>query len=296
MPYLANADTGSSIDDAAAAYLLGPEFDMVVDGLSENAQRQGPFYGPQNLASSLYGGIAPAAQTGQSLNWNRDLVAFFPNTPSQSEEEAYDTEDNCSPSAPSLAPPLQSSEWSLGRYGTSEEFNDEDMGSNFARIVPSCLDLSGQPLPKKLWSPSNNRLKLRAAQIAKPHKRRQKFPIQVVKEFPKQNDRPQRCREPDCDYACNRPEHLRRHEASKHCKEFDGGPEMLPCAFEGCKDRRTGRHREIQARMDNLKAHYTKTHFRYGNSEKGGKNDRKSMKEAYEMGLSEYDSRWTLLL
>lgn len=95
-----------------------------------------------------------------------------------------------------------------------------------------------------------------------------------------------------CDYKCNRPERLKRHQLSVHA-EF---PEMHPCAFDGCKDRKTGRHREILARSDNLRAHYTKTHFRYGSSEKGGKNERKSMKAAHDMGLHEYDDRWTLLL
>ena len=103
------------------------------------------------------------------------------------------------------------------------------------------------------------------------------------------------CDRPDktpCSYACNRREHLHRHVLAKHT-EF---PEPYECAFPDCIDKKTGKRRIIMARNDNFKAHYTRTHFSYGTTEKSGKNRRKSMKVSFENGLRESDNRWTRML
>lgn len=95
-----------------------------------------------------------------------------------------------------------------------------------------------------------------------------------------------------CDYACNRPEHLKRHCNAKH----DEKKELYRCKFPDCIDKKTGERRIIQSRGDNYKAHYTKTHFSYGSTEKTGKNQRKSMKMSVEEGLRSIDARWALML
>jgi hypothetical protein len=97
-------------------------------------------------------------------------------------------------------------------------------------------------------------------------------------------------------YACNRPEHMKRHCAAKHPRESGYLQEVFTCEFEDCIDKKTGKRKVIVARGDNFKAHYTKTHFSYGNTEKSGKNVRKSMKMSIEKGLRGYDARWTLML
>ena len=97
----------------------------------------------------------------------------------------------------------------------------------------------------------------------------------------------------DCCYACTRAEHLKRHQASgKHNKS----PFIYYCKFEDdCTDKEGG-PRRIIARNDNYKAHYTKTHFTYGATEKSGKNIRFSMKRSIKEGLRDMDYRWALLL
>jgi len=99
-------------------------------------------------------------------------------------------------------------------------------------------------------------------------------------------------------YACNRPEHLRRHIEALH-PEFEAEhgyhKKEYPCKFADCIDKKKGR-RKVIPRGDNYKTHYTKTHFSYGNTEKSGKNVRKSMKMSIEEGLRDVDARWILML
>ena len=96
----------------------------------------------------------------------------------------------------------------------------------------------------------------------------------------------------DCPYACNRPEHLKRHKKSCHNPK----PDLFKCHFSDCEDKKKKQRRTIVARHDNFKAHYFRTHFTYGASEKSGKNIRRSMKVSFEQGLKDFDHRWTMLL
>ena len=96
-----------------------------------------------------------------------------------------------------------------------------------------------------------------------------------------------------CGQKCNRSEHLTRHRNSKH------NPKPLEhlCKFEDCfQDKTTKERKKIVERMDNFKAHFWKTHFSYGHSEKSGKNKRKSMKVSIENDLRKFDYRWTSML
>ena len=95
-----------------------------------------------------------------------------------------------------------------------------------------------------------------------------------------------------CTYACNRPEHLTRHVNAKHNPD----PKRFMCKFPDCIDKKSGERRIIVGRNDNYKAHYTKTHFSYGNTEKSGKNIRQSMKASIEKGLRDVDFRWNMML
>ena len=64
---------------------------------------------------------------------------------------------------------------------------------------------------------------------------------------------------------------------------------MIPCHFISC-------NRKIKDRPDNMRAHLQTTHFRYGKTERGGKNRRFSMKDSMEIGRMLDDARWALLL
>ena len=89
-----------------------------------------------------------------------------------------------------------------------------------------------------------------------------------------------------CEDRFKRPEHLKRHE-KKHIPEEEAV--MLACCFPECT-------RKIKDRSDNMRAHLQVTHFKYGKSERGGKNSRFSMKKSMDMNLRSEDVRWTLLL
>ena len=327
--YIASTDAESLITDGAAVCTPGGEFTMVIDGYTGRAPRQWQSYGPQNDTLPLYERAAQPAQIDESTIWGRGLGTDFsipmaaptshtlePGQPlfgdtqptifgavSQPNTAAYDSADSSSPNAPSLEPPF---ELCPGEYDPEVEFADDYMVSNAPTVRRSYLPIRqppkdsshnskrsrGSPLKIYTLSPSSDdelEYDHAASPIFKSRNRRQKQRQGTAYKIEK--DKPHRCR--CCPYACNRPEHLRRHEESKHRGE---DLIMLPCAFPGCKDRKLDKHREIIARFDNLKAHYTKTHFKYGSTEKGGKNERKSMKAAQEMGLSIYDQRWTLLL
>lgn len=97
-------------------------------------------------------------------------------------------------------------------------------------------------------------------------------------------------------YACNRQEHMKRHFAAKHPVESRTVQDVYTCEFSDCIDKKTGKRKVIVARGDNFTAHYTKTHFSYGNTEKSGKNVRKSMKMSIERGLRSVDPRWKFML
>ena len=96
---------------------------------------------------------------------------------------------------------------------------------------------------------------------------------------------------PKCKFASDRREHRSRHHRTVHSEN----PKMIPCAFKDCKDKNKNR-KTIKERIDNVTAHYRNTHFNYGETEKSGKNNRKSMQVSLENGLKSYDLRWVLLL
>ena len=90
-----------------------------------------------------------------------------------------------------------------------------------------------------------------------------------------------------------RPEHLVRHKKSHH----EGAKTIWhACEVHDCTDPRTGKHKRIKARKDNLAPHYNNTHFSWGNSDSSGKNRRISLKESHEIGLTHLDSRWVRFL
>lgn len=302
--YIASTDTASFISDSAAACTPGGELTMVTDGYTEKAPRLWQNYGPPQDTSSIFERAAQPGRIDELTSWNPDLVADFDSsivipashafelsqplfshtqpatfdcTASQP-EVAGDPADNTSSSVPSLAPAF---EFCLAKYDTEVEFVDDDRTPD-ATVGPSIFDniLIRQPLDDSSHKNRNKRQR-------QSEKRREGVTWKIVP----RKDKIHNCRR--CDYACNRWEHLRRHEDSKH---LDEKTNWLPCVFDGCKDRKADKHREIKARNDNLVAHYNKTHFKYGSTEKGGKNERKSMKEAHEMGLCASDQRWTLLL
>lgn len=252
-------------------------------------------------------------ELGQPL-FSHTHPTIFEQPSSQPNAEAYDLAERSSPNAPSLAPAW---EYTAG-FSNFAPAARSHLGDS---LIRQPLDDSSQ-LPKRsrgsrpkiyTLSPSSDddpECDYGASRTVKNRNKKQKQGRRVVKKdgkvFYVDHIEPQhknhQCRNffddgsghmVPCDYACNRPEHLRRHEDSKHrgAKVI-----MLPCKYDGCNDRKTNERRKIRARGDNLKAHYTKTHFKYGNSEKGGKNERKSMKAAHKMGLGIYDQRWTLLL
>ena len=90
-----------------------------------------------------------------------------------------------------------------------------------------------------------------------------------------------------------RPEHLVRHKKSHH---EGANTKYYPCAVHDCIDPKTGQHKMIKARGDNMAPHYNNTHFSWGNSDKSGKNRRISLKESHDIGLIGCDSRWVRFL
>ena len=317
-PYLANTSDPSLDSEGAAICVPEGELAMIVDNLIGKAPNQWPSYSPQNASSSWYRTFQ-AAQIDESTNWGCDLQAkfnnpiaarsahtfeisqslfgpaqptSFENSPSHPARGVYNTEGSPSPNAPSLGPPF---EYGVIKSGTDMEISDnEDVATENLTSLKDVFN--GPPLSHTSSPPSDNDLERdQAPSIFRKHNRKHRQSQRATCELAgykcESKNKSYQCPEPNCDYACRRHEHLDRHFRSKHMK---GGE--LPCAFHDCIDRRTGKHRMIQARTDNLKAHYTNTHFKYGSSENGGKNARRSMKEAHEMGLSQYDYRWQLLL
>ncbi len=299
---------------------------MVVDDYAGKAPRQWQTYGLQSDPSSLYGRAAQPAQFHEPASWGRDLEAelnsptvtgdfhtfgfnhsllghaqpsIFQSPAPQPDTEMYDAVGSSNPSTPSLAPPFEFDRVLVDDSNISIRQPQIDSAQRLrgSRSTPFKNNTCSSP------SDDDSECNRAASPIVKGCNRRRKHSlratIKVEKQKPIPRFKPHRCELPDpkgdgmCLYACHRPEHLRRHLQSIHMADQT---EMHPCAFDGCIDRKKGQPREIIARLDNLKAHYTKTHFKYGSSEKGGKNDRKSMKAAHEMGLSIYDARWTLLL
>ena len=283
---------------------------------AQQAQIHDPTSWNRDLTADFCSITAPASHTlglSQPL-FRHTQPTIFEGPASQPDMDAYDTAGSSSPNAPSLAPA-----WEY----PGEEFGADGTGSNVS--TTACSYPSGgikqdsddslvhsKRSPRSVlksysvWPASDDDLGCSYAtpRKAKNQNKRQGATFNVAlcrssgSKIPKTARGKVECKHKShqcqiCDYACNRPEHLRRHEQSKHMKEKT---EMHPCAFAGCVDRKTGKHRQIIARFDNLKAHYTKTHFKYGSTEKGGKNERKSMKAAYEMGLNLFDHRWHLLL
>lgn len=298
--YITSTDTASLITDGAAACMPGGDFTIV-------AQTDSPW---------LYGRAVQPAQIDESTILSRDLEAEFNNPiaagashtfelnqplfnygqptifespPPQPDTEMYDAAGDSSPNAPLLAPPFEG--WQ-GKYDTDSLNSNAATADLIRQTLNSSSHNSKRSLSAFIYhlpSDDDSERDHAASQTVNKRNKRQKQRQDTFNRELWPSGKPHKCRH--CKYACNRQEHLRRHEMSVHDPK-----EMLPCAFDGCIDRRTGGPREIICRWDNLKAHYTKTHFKYGSSEKGGKNYRKSMKAAHEKGLSVYDPRWTLLL
>ena len=327
--YITSTDEGTLVTDGTVGCMPGGELTMSVDSYTGKAPRHWSSYAPQIDASLLCEPVVQHLQTNESESFGRDFVASFSNsiaarasqaialnkslfdhsqpiifggTTPQPSVEAYHQEGNSSANVPSLQPPFE--------Y-TDVELVDGDILPNDVAEARSYLghNLIREPPNELSYHPKRSRSTLLKTRGLSPtsddDKKDDHSPSPNVKirnkrhkqgqgarcKYVYTSDKNHRC--DSCDYACNRFEHLKRHKLSVHPGE---DTEMHPCKFAGCKDRKTGRHREIIARADNLKAHYTKTHFKYGGSEKGGKNARKSMKAAQQMDLSGYDHRWTLLL
>ena len=319
-PYLANTNDPSLNAEGAAACVPEGELNMIVNNLIGKAQTQWPNYCPQTAGPSWYR-PTHAAQIDESTNWSCDLQTkvnsviaarsphtfensqplfspeqptIFGNSPLLSVSGAYNTEGSSNPNAASLGPPF---EHVVIKSGTDMEISDDEGVAT--KYLTSLKDVfKGRPLSHTSSPPSDDELERgQVPSRVRRHNRRYRQSQGATCEFAKykceSKNKNHQCPNPKCDYACQRYEHLDRHIRSKH---MEGGAEELPCAFHDCIDRKTGKHRMILARQDNLKAHYTNTHFKYGSSENGGKNARKSMKEAYEMGVSSHDYRWNLLL
>ena len=167
--------------------------------------------------------------------------------------------------------------------------------------TPSFEDIRPQPLsvaksdPARWLRSTKSKILKTKTHASKPHRHRNwsYLPENVDNHRGKKNE----CRIFDrktqrkCDRYFERPEHLSRHQKSVHVDE----PEMFPCVFKDCKDKEDKR-KAIKGRNDNFKAHLKNTHFKYGATEKTGKNKRKSMKESVEAGTRDRDFRWDLLL
>ena len=142
--------------------------------------------------------------------------------------------------------------------------------------MSTCPKYSSNPVKRQRKSVPSRRRK--GPKITLP-----KWEETLVVERQKDNGHP--C--PKCENSFKRPEHLKRH-IRKHLPEQETN--MLPCSFAPeCS-------RKIKDRKDNLRAHLQATHFKYGKTEKGGKNKRFSMKDSMHRGLRSEDPRWTLLL
>ena len=314
----------ASTDNASLEFgtPVGGELNIAVDDYTEQVPRQWPSYGPQTDNSLLCGDLVAeftntiTARISHNFEPSQSLFdhiqpSLLDSAAPQPETEGYGMVGDPSSHTPSLGPPF---ELCAEKYENDVAIVDDDILSNAATAGHSYLGdvLMKQPLndsshhPRRsrstvlrnynLSSPSDDDLECdhaaspRARKGNRKQRQSQRPDLEVYSSF-----KSHRCKY--CDHACNRQEHLKRHEKSKHWEEKTGEEtEWHPCAFDDCVDRRTGMRRTIKARADNLKAHYDKTHFKYGNSEKGGKNSRKSMKEAHQMGLRDFDYRWTLLL
>ena len=327
--YAASPEEGSLVTDGPVGGAPRGEFTMLVNSFTGKAPRQWSGYAPLNDASLLYGTVAQHVQTDQSESLGPDLVTSFSNSITAGTSQAFELNQplfghsqpamfggttphlgvetyHTAPIASTNVPPL----------GPAFEYPDEELvdGDSVSNDVAAGRPCLGYNLIREPFNNSPYHLKGLRGTLLKPYALSQMSDEEqegshssspVVKTRNKRHksyqgaarvlvypsNKPHRCR--FCKHACNRQEHLKRHEQSKHCGEET---QMYPCEFSGCIDRKTGKHREIIARLDNLKAHYTQTHFKYGGSEKGGKNARKSMKAAHEMRLSAYDDRWKLLL
>ena len=295
-------DTASLINDGTTSCVPVDDLNVSDYVFTENDLRQWPSYA---LPSSLYGRKAQNAQIDGLTSPSHNPIAFnqlfnsrentnFPLTPPHPDAQGHGMGRNPTPNTRSLEPPF---ELRKPVYDTEEETHAMMVRAETMRSLSYDNKMPAQSVNENFLCPSDDDQEDDHVTSLKPTSRdREKKPRTHIeyKKVPPAG-KTHRCLEPECTFAFLRPEHLKRHRLSKHAEPEDG-PEMLPCVFDGCKDPKTGKHREIQARPDNLRAHYTKTHFKYGNSEKGGKNQRKSMKAAWEMGLHFHDQRWALLL
>lgn len=331
--YTASTEEGSLGTDGQVGYTPRGEFTLLVNSFTGKAPRQWSGYAPQNDASLFYGSVAQHAQTDQSESLGPDLVTSFSNSMAAGTSQAFELNQ---PLFTHSQPPIfggtipqlggdayhtaPMSSTDVPPLGPAFEYQGEELvdGDNLSNDVAGGRPYLGHNLIREPVNNSSYHSKALRSNLLKPYTLSQMSDDDqegshssspIVKTRNKRHkpgqgaawkpvyirDKSHHCQ--FCKYACNRQEHLKRHEQSKHWKVKTGEEtQMHPCEFAGCIDRKTGRHREIIARLDNLKAHYTKTHFKYGGSEKGGKNARKSMKAAHEMRLSAYDDRWKLLL
>lgn len=327
--YAASTEEGPLITDGPVGCTSRGEFSMLVNSFTGKSPRPWSGYAFQNDASMIYGPVVQHAQTDQSESLGPGLVTSFSNSITAGTSQAFElNQPFFGQSQPTMlrgttpqlgvetyhTPPISSS--NISTLGPAFEYPDGELvdGDSFSNDVAAghsylSHNLVKEPVKKAAYHLKDLPKPYALPQLSDDDQEGSHSPSPIIKVRNKRHkpgqgaawklayysDKPHRC--DFCKYACNRQEHLKRHEQSKHWELKTGEKtQMHPCEFAGCIDRKTGGHREIIARLDNLKAHYTKTHFRYGGSEKGGKNARKSMKAAHEMRLSAYDDRWKLLV
>lgn len=233
---------------------------------------------------------------GSQVQLFGNLVATPENRPAQGGIDL-------APAARTLDPPC---EFVGGRYDPNEDFVDDDTPSSVATIglspfkrsfvkkrksanvridyndgLPDLPDFIPYPTCKRSTGQKINKNRKAAKKLG----RLEIGLISVVNSENKKHP----C--PFCEDKFVRPEHLARHKKSKH----DPNTKYYPCRVHDCVDR-DGKHKMIKARGDNLAPHYINTHFNFGNSDKSGKNRRISLKESLEIGLLDWDHRWSLFL
>ena len=300
VPYIGTTiDPPSMMTDDMAGLISEGEYNMANDSFV-NENFPSPYYDPHTVTQSLYSRTVQSVQNDdESTSRKHGPLPFthpyFDHQPHPSilgnalpllDMGPYGEDVHSNSNVPTLAPAFEYSERRCLRDAMANEtISDIEATKYYLQMEEDAEQQLKHTIPSH---PNDDPQRDR-----KGSKRRQQK-IDIRRHPPLLKDKGHQCRR--CGYACNRQEHLKRHEGSVHGKELVGGPEMLPCVFEGCIDRKTKKRREIQSRQDNLKAHYTRTHFKYGSTEKGGKNGRKSMKAALEMGLALYDRRWEFLL
>ena len=314
----------SFIAESGASYGLDDQFSFTMSNYADNVQAGWQGHQTSNDFMSL---CEQAMNTNTSASLSMDLAQnftyamaarpkgfsqqyvhgsqtqLFGNLVPTSENGPAQGAIDSAPAARTLGPPF---EYVGGRYDPDEDFADDNTVSNVATIGLSPFENSFVKKRKGAYvrTDCNNRLpdlpdfvpettfktstgqKInKSRKAAKKIGRLENGLMSVVSSENKKHP----C--PFCVYKFVRPEHLARHKKSKH----DPNTKYYPCRVHDCVDR-DGKHKMIKARGDNLAPHYINTHFNFGNSDKSGKNRRISLKESLEIGLLEWDHRWSLFL